>query len=291
MPTDTSTPQPPSSSKLDTIFKILGSGFLAWITFLINTHNDISKHANDLRQQEIQNSMQYGQFTNSLIQDLIAKDTGRSNIKRDMAFTVLNRTIVSNGNDSQGKKMISDVGYCIISDYYSDVPDHDTVSNMRIVLDIIRERDTATFEKCIAVIRKYYASKNIASQNEVQAIVKQAAKNDTNFSISENIKPARLDRMTLIPSKATVFIQLHDDGDRSTAANFSKELTKANYNVPGIEVVKIGFPNMIKYFNDGDAAAAQEIHDLLKKAGNADLPVKRVYNDKARPGIVEVWYN
>lgn len=278
---------------IDIVIKILGGSLLALITFLINTNNDIGKAANDLKQQEIENIHKNGEFAQSMIQSLISKDTTGNPIMRDMAFTVLNGTIVGDSNDIAGKKLIARIGYCIISDYYANPNQQDTTSNMKVILEIIKERDLSTYKKCVHIINNYNDTRSLIGKKEQDKIVDKL-KRDSTIAISANMSNNSLDRLTLLDSDThkTIFIQINDESKRNDINAISDTLKKSYFNIPALQVIQGKYPNAIKYFYDADAQTAQTVHDILLSTKKTDsIPIKRVINDKARPGIVEVWFN
>ena len=282
---------PSSMHKIfDMVLKISGASLLAWLTFLLNYSNTLSENGNKLKQQEIDNSMKYGQFAQSMMQALVSKDSTGNNIARDMAFTVLNSTVVGGGKDSAGQKMIADVGYCIISDYYSNKKYLDITSNMQIILNIIKQRDTATYRSCTEIINQY-ASKPVINTSQVTNIEKKFKSKDSTVSISANITSSNLDRLTLLPAKATIFMQINDEMKRDSADLMLHLLKSKNYNTPRVQMLNMNYKSVIKYFYDADEAAANDVHILLLTTIKKDIPVKRVFNDKARVGILEFWYN
>lgn len=283
---------PPSSMHkiFDMILKISGASLLAWLTFLLNYSNTLSENGNKLKQQEIDNSMKYGQFAQSMMQALVSKDSTGNNIARDMAFTVLNSTVVGGGKDSAGQKMIADVGYCIISDYYSNRKNRDTTSNMKIILNIIRQRDMQTFKKCEEVMREYNGNKATISDSLAIVLARKMNANDTNMSISANLSSNHLDRITLLTDSATVFMQINNSDRRDSAGIILGSLKAKGYNTPPEQLIHFKYRSVIKCFFDADTPAAKNVQLVLHKM-NIDVPVKQYSNERARPGIIELWYN
>jgi hypothetical protein len=81
---------------LDIIVKILSGGILAIVTFILSHNNELKQKENELRQQEITNSIKYGEFTKALMNDLLTQDS--THFRNDIALITLNRTI---GDDNK----------------------------------------------------------------------------------------------------------------------------------------------------------------------------------------------
>ena len=271
---------------LDIITKVVVGLILAVATFFINTNNEIQKRSNELKQKEIDNNLKYGDFTKSLMTELLNKDT-TSHLHRDIALIILNRTL---GDENQ--KLIANIGYSLVLDYLQNNSRNADQRSIQTVISIVKERDIVTYNTIDDLWKSYNAETKVVegSSKETNEAVKKNA--DTN--IVSVISKEKLDKLTLFPSVATVFIQVNnnDEPTRAKARVCLSYLKNVGFNTPGIEAItSFKFPNTIKYFYDNDFKSAKIIQEKMNAQFGDSIIIQRQYNTKARPGIIEVWWN
>jgi hypothetical protein len=233
------------------------------------------------KQQVIDNSLKFGEFTKSLISDLIKNDS--TNLQSDIALITLNHTI-----GKEDPQLIADLGARVVESYYEKKVDFNQRS-MRTVMDIIQKRDSATYEALLVFIDEYNAKRRKTQ------ISKPVGKTTDSASVVSNISNKELDKITLLQSSVTVFMQVNKDADSqySRSGSLFNELKAKKYNTPAIEVVTaFGYKNAVKYYYPADKATAYEVQKLAaKKLGVDSLRVIKLDNSKARRGLIELWCN
>jgi hypothetical protein len=260
---------------VDLIVKIAGGGILVAVMSILNT-------TNNLKQQEISNSLKYGEFTKSLMQDLLTQDS--SHLKSDVALITLNRTIGDND-----PKLIADLGARIIENFLEDKVQSDR-STMRTIVAIIKERDTSIYNSVKTLIDDYNNKSDLSLpvKNMIPVNVK-----DT-LSVADNIPDKTWAKLTLIPSKATVFIQVNNRADNTLAiaTTLQKTLNDNGFNAPGVEgITKFTFQNSIRYFYDADEKSAKQVATYVKEVLKLDIKPQKVNRYKTRSGLIEIWVN
>ncbi|SEO16121.1 hypothetical protein [Mucilaginibacter sp. OK283] len=258
---------------VDIIVKILGGTILVGVLSVLDS-------TNKLKQQEIDNSLKYGEFTKSLMQDLLTQDS--SHLKSDVALITLNRTI-----GERDPKLIADLGARIIENFLEDKVQSDR-STMRTIVAIVKERDTATYNAVKVLIDDYNSRAAVVTPIKNEMSVK-----DTQ-SIVQNITDKSWAKLTLIPAKATVFIQVNNRNDNTLAlaGNLQKELNDKGFNAPGIEAItKFPFQNSIRYFYASDENAAKQVQAYVQSILKLNIKIQKVNNYKTRNGLIELWVN
>ncbi|GGH12992.1 hypothetical protein [Mucilaginibacter phyllosphaerae] len=269
----------------DIIVKILSGGILVIVSFILKYNNDLKEHENaliekenQLKQQVVGNSLKYGEFTKTLMNDLLTKDD--THFRSDIALITLNRTI---GNDN--KQLVADLGARLIESYISekayknkDAVDRDQ-SGMKSVLKIIKERDNSTYLMALQLVSAYNP---------------RLTQSKPNTTVVNSITDQSWAKITLIQAPAIVFMQVNKntiEADEKT--DKLQGILKANkFTVPAKEVVtKSTFKNMVKYYYEEDRPAAEKIRALSKNyLADAITLVKRD-DPKARKGLIELWCN
>lgn len=271
---------------LDIIIKVVVGLILAVATFFINANNTIQERTNLLKQKEIENNFKYGEFTKSLMTELLNKDTS-SHLHRDIALIILNRTI---GDDNH--KLIANIGYSLVLDYLQNNARNADQRSMQTIITIVKERDTITYNTINDLWKTYSSEQKTVEGNssEINTSVKKNA--DTN--IVSVISKEKLDKLTLFPSTATVFMQVNSSTEpiMSKARLCLSNLKNSGFNTPGIETItSFKFKNAIKYFYDDDNKSAKIIQEKMMALFQDTVVIQRQYNSKARPGIIEIWWN
>lgn len=288
---------------LDFAIKTIGGGILFVLTTYLHESNDLNKAANALKQQEIDNTMRFGVFAQSMIKDLLVQDQDSSKLKTDLTFITLNRTI-----GDKDTILIGELGARMIKDYYkareqADTKSIDTVAyedEMATVANIVKDRDTIAYIKAMGYRDAYnswlYKKLQHAVYLKANKSTKPAngAKTTDTESIAENIPDKSWAQLTLIPSKATVFIQVNKTSDsaRVWANDLRAQLNNKGFNAPGIEMItKYPFYNSILYYYDADKAAADKIKNEAKDILKIDMVPKKLTNSKVHRGTIELWVN
>ncbi len=89
---------------------------------------------------------------------------------------------------------------------------------------------------------------------------------------------------------ARVYLQIHDDGQRTKAKELQGLLRQQGLLVPVIEIVSAPVKQTsVRYFNDSDMATAEKVKDLLMKNGFPEAVMQKL-GMKANPGTIEVWF-
>lgn len=258
----------------DLLVKILGGGILVAVISILNT-------TNQLKQQEISNSLKYGEFTKSLMQDLLTQDS--THLKSDVALIILNRTI-----GDKDSKLIADMGARIIENFLEDKV-HSDRSTMRTIISIIKERDTTTFKTVKALIDGSNANLRVVANVDETKKVK-----DNLTTIANNISDKDWEKVTLLQSSATVFLQINkevEDPSQKTESILN-QLKVKGYNTPAVEVVtSFKFKNAVKYYYAEDEKAAKDVQLIAEKKINAPVSLIKLTSSKARRGLIELWCN
>ena len=271
---------------IDIATKLVVGLILAVATFFINTNNDLQKRNNDLKQQEINNNLKDGDFTKSLMQELVARDTA-GYLHRDIALIVLDRTV-----GDQDPKLIASIGYCLVSDYVQNNAKNANKTTMQTILSIIKERDTATYNKINALWASTNSDKHVIDESSVK--INAAVKKNLDTNIVSLISEDKLDKLTLFSSKATVFMQINNsvDSTKNKALKCLDMLKNAGFITPGIETItSFRFPDRIKYFYDEDLKFAEKIQAKIYASFKDSIVLEKQNNPKARQGIIEIWWN
>jgi len=258
---------------VDLLVKIIFGGILA---FGLSAIQEIKKE----KQQEIDNSLKFGEFTKSLIKDLLTKDS--NHLQSDIALIVLNHTIGK--EDSQ---LIADLGSrVVIENFYEKQADFNQRS-ISTVLEIVKKRNLETYKKLLGLIADYNAKARSGST------IKLVGKTADSVSIVNNISNKDLDKITLLQSNATVFMQVNKNAENQYAQNNSLfNQLKAKYNTPAIEVVTaFPFKNAVKYYYSEDKKIAAEVQMLANSSGLGSFKIIKLENPKARKGLIELWYS
>lgn len=290
---------------LDVATKIIGGIALPIITFLLVQSNNLKKDANALKQQEIDNSMKYGAFAQTLIKDLLVRDS--SELKSDLTFITLNRTI-----GDKDSILISELGIRLIKDFYKTQKKRRTdsiqlASNadaIQTVETIVNERDSAAYKRILAIRDEYNrlnkldtltTAKKLKMAESLRKGAKELKANDPT-SIAGDISPELWAKLTLVPSNGTVFIQVN--GGKNSAVNgdwaniLRGKISYWGFNTPGIEVISAySFPNLIRYYYDSDKPAAEKLKAEMDKILPTPINTQSLINTSVRRGTIELWVN
>jgi hypothetical protein len=265
---------------IDIIVKILSGGILVIVSFILSHTNDLKKQENELKQQEINNSLKLGEFTKTLINAMIIEDS--THLQQDLAFITLDHTI-----GKADPKFVSDLGSRVIEKYLYSKSDKDP-GNMQYILRIIKEKDVSAYNELMLKINKQNEALYVKAVNNLS----NSPQKDTT-ALSASFSKKELDKFGLL-SKATIFIQI-DNGDipsKEKAAKLQAQLRQNGFNVPGVEAItKFKFQNAIRYYYSSDEGAAQQIKAVVDKLTNQSVKLVKLNNNSTHNGLIELWLN
>jgi hypothetical protein len=259
---------------VDLIVKIVGGGILVAVLSVIN-------HNNDLKQKEIDNSLRFGEFTKSMIQEIIIEDS--THFQQDLALITLNHAI-----GKSDPQFISDLGTRIIEKFLTGKANRN-LDGMQSILKIVQQKDTLAYRNLILKINAY--NERLVN-NVVSSTVSKGAKDTSN--IASKFSEIDLDKINLLPAKATVFIQINsnDENIRSKAAELQNGLKSIGFNAPGVEAItKAKFQNEIRYFYTSDIEVAKQVQAYVQNSLKSPVKLTRLTKYNTRSGQIELWIN